>query len=154
MMSPHVSMICERMAAATLLEGWVARSRCSEEEPGHSSRVKYSPDCGEEGGLARGERAIERCHPRQQHEEPEVVCRCSSFLPSVYQFLRGRRRELIKRGRQPINGTIWGNGVPSLSNGVYAASPPLVVVGGITFNQTRSVQGSNLSASRHPYSCY
>jgi hypothetical protein len=43
------------------------------------------------------------------------------------------RRELIKRRRQPINGTIWGNGVPSLSNGVYAASPPLVVVGGITF---------------------
>jgi len=63
-------------------------------------------------------------------------------------------RELIKRGRQPINGTIWGNGVPSLSNGVYAASPPLVVVGGITFYRTRSVRGSNLSASRRPYSCY
>jgi hypothetical protein len=32
-----------------------------------------------------------------------------------------------------MSGTIWGNGVPSLSNGAYAASPPLVVVGGITF---------------------
>ena len=46
------------------------------------------------------------------------------IFTSVYQFLRGRRRELIKRGRQPINGTIWGNGFPSLSSGVYAASPP------------------------------
>jgi hypothetical protein len=27
-----------------------------------------------------------------------------------------------------MNGTIWGNGVPSLSNGVYASSPPLVMV--------------------------
>jgi hypothetical protein len=32
-----------------------------------------------------------------------------------------------------MNGTIWENGVPSLSNGVDAASPPLVVVGGIAF---------------------
>ena len=53
-----------------------------------------------------------------------------------------------------MNGTIWGNGVPSLSNGVYAASPPLVVVGGITFIRTRSVRARNLSVSSRPYSCY
>ena len=43
----------------------------------------------------------------------------------------------MTRGRQPRSGTIWGCNkspeIPSLSNGVDAASPPLVVVGGITF---------------------
>ena len=53
-----------------------------------------------------------------------------------------------------MNGTIWGNGVPSLSNGVYAASPPLVMVGGITFIRMRSVRARNLSVSSRPYSCY
>ena len=54
-----------------------------------------------------------------------------------------------------MNGTIWGNGVPSLSNGIYATSPPLVMVGGITFIRTRSVRARNLlSVSSRPYSCY
>jgi hypothetical protein len=136
----------------------MGRSRFSEEESGHKSHVKYSPHCGEEGGRIPVETAIEiGRHWQWHHEEPEEeVCRCSSFFPSIYQFLRGRCRELIKeeRGHQPMNGTIWGNGVPSLSNSFYAASPPLVVVGWITFYQTRSVQGSNLSVSRRPYSCY
>jgi hypothetical protein len=43
----------------------------------------------------------------------------------------------MSRGRQPRSGTIWGSNkspeIPSLSNGVDAASPPLVVVGGIAF---------------------
>jgi hypothetical protein len=42
----------------------------------------------------------------------------------------------MTRGRQPLCGTIWdwdkSPEIPSLSNGVNAASPPLVVVGGIT----------------------
>ena len=112
----------------------MGRSRCSEEEPGHSNRVKYSPHCGEEGGRVPVGTAIGVGRRWQwHHEEPEEVRRCSSFFPLSTNSYVGGRRELIKRGRQPINGTIWGNGVPSLSNGVYAASPPLVVVGGITF---------------------
>ncbi len=53
-----------------------------------------------------------------------------------------------------VNGTIWGDGVPSLSNSGYAASPPLVVVvGGITFyvlpsrRRGSKIQARNLSAS-------
>ena len=30
----------------------------------------------------------------------------------------------LRQGRQPMNGTIWGKMVPSLSNGVGAAPPP------------------------------
>jgi hypothetical protein len=112
----------------------MGRSRCSEKEPDHESHAKYSPHCGEEGGCAPVGTAIEVGRRwRWHHEEPEEVCCCSSFLPSSTNSYMGGRRELLKRGRQPKSGTIWGNGVPSLSNGVYAASPPLVVVGGITF---------------------
>jgi len=43
----------------------------------------------------------------------------------------------MSRGRQSRSGTIWGCNkspeIPSLSNGVDAASPLLVVVGGIAF---------------------
>ena len=43
----------------------------------------------------------------------------------------------MTRGRQPRSGTILGFNkspeIPSLSNGMDATSPPLVVVGGITF---------------------
>jgi hypothetical protein len=43
----------------------------------------------------------------------------------------------MTQGRQPRSGTILGCNkspeIPSLSNGVDAASPPLVVVGGIAF---------------------
>ncbi len=43
----------------------------------------------------------------------------------------------MTRGRQPRCGTIFGveksPEIPSLSNGLDAASPPLVVVGGIAF---------------------
>ena len=41
-----------------------------------------------------------------------------------------------------MNGTIWGEMVPSLSNGVGAASPPLVVVGGITIYLNATHLGS------------
>jgi hypothetical protein len=69
-------MICERMAAATIREGWAARSRCSEEEPGHSSCVEYSPHCGEEGGRIPVGTAIEVGRRwGWHHEEPEEVCR-------------------------------------------------------------------------------
>ncbi len=55
-----------------------------------------------------------------------------------------------------LNGTILGVGVPSLSNGIGAASPPLVVVGGITFimlpsrRQGSKIQAPNLSESHRP----
>jgi hypothetical protein len=55
-----------------------------------------------------------------------------------------------------VNGTIWGDGVPSLSNGGYAASPPLVVVGGITFyvllsrRRGSKIQARNFSESHRP----
>jgi hypothetical protein len=43
----------------------------------------------------------------------------------------------MTQGRQPLCGTVLGRDkspeIPSLSNGVDAVSPPLVVVGGITF---------------------
>ena len=43
------------------------------------------------------------------------------------------------------------NEVPGLSNSIYAASPPLVVVGGITFIVEREAfWSSNLSASSRP----
>jgi len=58
------------------------------------------------------------------------------FVPSGIDSYGGRRRKMT-RGRQPRSGTIWGCNkspeIPSLSNGVDAASPPLVVVGGIAF---------------------
>ena len=47
-----------------------------------------------------------------------------------------------------------GDGVPSLSNGIYPVSPPLVMVGGITFIQMRSIRACNLSVSSRFYSCY
>ena len=69
----------------------MARSRCSVEEPGHCNHKKYSPHGGEEGGRVPVGTAIEVGRRwRWHHEEPEVVCCRSSFLHSLYQFLRGR----------------------------------------------------------------
>ena len=46
------------------------------------------------GGAVPVGAAIEVGHRwRWHHEEPEEVCRCSSFLPSIYQFLHRRRRK-------------------------------------------------------------
>jgi hypothetical protein len=43
--------------------------------------------------------------------------------------------------------------VPSLSNGVGAASPPLVVVGGIALWKHGAYGARNLSVSCRPYKC-
>ena len=48
----------------------------------------------------------------------------------------------LRQGRQLMNGAIWGKMVPSLSNGVGAPPPPLVVVGGITFYLNAKRSGS------------
>jgi hypothetical protein len=51
----------------------------------------------------------------------------------------------MTRGRRPLCGTVlgWNKSpeIPSLSNGVDAVSPPLVVVGGITFYFKRGAFG-------------
>jgi hypothetical protein len=80
-------------------------------------------------GLISGEEAIE--HRQRCHQDEPGVGRCSSFLPSDYQFLK-----MMMRTSTALRDDLgWDKSpeIPCLSNGVDAASPPLVVVGGIAF---------------------
>jgi hypothetical protein len=77
------------------------------------------------------------------------------FPLSYYSYIGDMRKNTTKTSNNEWDdlGINQNKMVPSLSNGVGAASPLLVVVGGITLWKRRAYGAHNLSVSCRPYEC-